>query len=641
MRTSNRVDRPRHRKSVRDFVLYCCLVRTLRQQPTFLRARRGFVIVVLPVDYEPDHFRRATADVLYGMSLHSNDPAVNSFNILAKTRRERILREFLDDYQHTKMLLGFADSREAIPPVVELAADAIIDLSPITPRDLRAACRVVAKIKISDDQAKTLLSFPIEMLLPCLREGRGANDIISRLTRAAAADKTTQRQGELPTLAEMYGYGPAKTWGLELSKDFADWKTGRISWDDVDRGIILSGPPGVGKTIFARALAKQCDAQLVATSLGQWQAKGHLGDLLKSMRSDFARARENAPSILFIDELDGIGDRAKFSDDHKSYSVQVVNAFLECLDGLEGREGVVVVAATNHIKEIDPAILRPGRLDRQIEIPLPAAEDRVQILHQQLRQTIDLEELAGLKQRTEGMTGADLAKAVRDARRIARRAKRPIVLSDLEAALPPILALSTDHVRANAIHEGGHTLVGLRLHIGEFIETTVTDKVVVGSAVSVGGQARFSHMAVARREKRFYLDQIALCLAGIAAEEVILGGFSDGAGMSGSSDLANATHLATILVTQLGMSATLRFSRAHSEVEFEALRRSDVKLRAAIDDILVEQLERSKAIVQNECQLLERFADELVTNGVLTAARAAEIEAELNFKAQMATLRAS
>ena len=141
MRNSNRVDRPRHLKSIRDFVLYCCLVRTLRQQPTFLRAKRGFVIVVLPHDHEPDHFRRATAAVLHGKLTNRNDDAANNFNILTKTRRDRIVREFVDDYQHTKMLLAFADSRDAIPPVVELAADAIIDLSPITPRDLGAACR--------------------------------------------------------------------------------------------------------------------------------------------------------------------------------------------------------------------------------------------------------------------------------------------------------------------------------------------------------------------------------------------------------------------------------------------------------------------------------------------------------------------
>ncbi|MCK3776664.1 ATP-binding protein [Ensifer sesbaniae] len=147
----------------------------------------------------------------------------------------------------------------------------------------------------------------------------------------------------------MYGYGGAKEWGLELAQDLIDWQRGRIDWSEVDTGIVLSGPPGVGKTQFAAALARQCSVPIIAASLARWQARGHLGDLLKAMRSDFDKAKESAPCILFCDELDSFGDRNSFSADNKDYSTQVVNGFLEHLDGLDGREGVVVIGATNNV----------------------------------------------------------------------------------------------------------------------------------------------------------------------------------------------------------------------------------------------------------------------------------------------------
>ncbi|WP_170115778.1 AAA family ATPase [Mycoplana dimorpha] len=154
------------------------------------------------------------------------------------------------------------------------------------------------------------------------------------------------------------------------------------------------------------------------------------------------------------------------SEEPAGSCIQVVNALLECLDGLEGREGVVVVGATNNSDNIDPAILRSGRLDRQIEIPLPSEQDRIAILAQHIDHCIEVTELEGLKAWTAGMSGADLAKAARDARRLARRAKRPLNLDDVRAVLPAPIDITPEHRRALAIHEVGHTVVGLALGHG-------------------------------------------------------------------------------------------------------------------------------------------------------------------------------
>ncbi|OWU61325.1 hypothetical protein CEJ88_15770, partial [Staphylococcus aureus] len=134
-----------------------------------------------------------------------------------------------------------------------------------------------------------------------------------------------------------------------LAEDLALFAKRELDWEDIDRGVLLCGPPGVGKTLFARALAGTCRVPLFAHSLAQWQAKGSLDDLLKAMLRAFEQAKREAPCILFVDEVDSFGTRAQLSGRNSNYARQVINGFLQCLDGLDGREGVVVVAATNDI----------------------------------------------------------------------------------------------------------------------------------------------------------------------------------------------------------------------------------------------------------------------------------------------------
>ncbi len=150
------------------------------------------------------------------------------------------------------------------------------------------------------------------------------------------------------TLRELRAFGPATDWGIQLADDLAAFKVGHLPWSEVDRGALLHGAPGVGKTTFARALAATCQVPLIETSVAQWNARDHLGSTLKKIRADFAKAAEVIPSILFIDEIDGIGDRNQISDRHREYWTQIVNCALECLDGADRRQGVVVVGACNN-----------------------------------------------------------------------------------------------------------------------------------------------------------------------------------------------------------------------------------------------------------------------------------------------------
>ncbi len=549
--------------------------------------------------------------------------------ILASDKPSRVFNNYASEIEGRRRAVILVEAEAEIPTIVRVAADMIMELPPVSARDLQVTCRVAFSKKISKEDAEEALRHPSDLLWAALRLGRPVDDALNRLAAITAETGPGPRRsaGDTPKLSAMYGYGPAKGWGIQLATDLKDWQSGKIGWDDVDRGIILSGPPGVGKTVFAKAVASECGANLVATSLGQWQACGHLGDLLKAMRGDFAAAKKSAPSILFIDEIDSVGNRERFTHDNRDYSTQVVNAFLECLDGVDGREGVIVVGATNNFSRIDPAIVRSGRLDRHIAIPLPNADDRVGILSQHLGGQIRDDDLRSLVLPTHGMSGADLAKAVRDARRISRRAGREIVLDDIVQGLPPVFKLSDEHRRANAIHEAGHTIVGIRLRYGTYVGTQVIDQIVLSSGSNqTAGAAYFQVPAVAHRMRQSYLDQIAMVLAGIAAEEIVLGCISDGAGSGRTSDLATATRIATMMETMLGMGATFVHSLAVDDAELEKLRLADRDLAMRVSFKLNEQFQRAKEILQSEIPFLQVLAEELAKRGSLTPERFNELD---------------
>jgi cell division protease FtsH len=325
------------------------------------------------------------------------------------------------------------------------------------------------------------------------------------------------------------------------------------------RGVLLVGPPGTGKTLLARAVAGEADVPFFAVT-GSSFVELFVGVGASRVRDLFAAARKRAPSIIFIDEIDAVGHRGGVGFASNDEKEQTLNQLLSEMDGFDARSGVVVIAATNRPEALDPVLLRPGRFDRHIEIPLPNRAERTAILrvHTAGRSVAPDVDLDAVSRATPGFSGADLANLENEAAIVAVRDNRDTITAvDLGEARDRILlgrreapnALLPEEKRAVAIHEAGHALVAaLSPHSDHVAKITILP---AGSSLGVT-------QLLPADERRLYpesylQDSLAVRLGGRAAESLVLGEVSSGA----ANDLAGATQLATRMVKEFGMSAVV------------------------------------------------------------------------------------
>ncbi|WP_245485010.1 AAA family ATPase [Rhizobium leguminosarum] len=529
----------------------------------------------------------------------------------------------LDDFANKRTIVLFKDE-EDVPKDIALAFDAVVRVDAPSARQVRGVVKWVYGLDITPDEAGVLARSNWRRLKLAVMRGRPMSRVLAILEKIEAlnADENA-RAAKIPvipreaTLDDMAGYGEAKNWGLDLARDIADWRTGSISWEEVDKGILLSGPPGVGKTIFSRALAATCGVELVVASYAKWQSKGHLGDFLRAMLASFAEAKKKAPSILFIDELDAFGERTAGGTDNSSYDIKAINALLEQLDGLDGREGVVVVGACNHPEWIDAAITRPGRLDRQVRIPLPDLEARAGIFRMHLRGALAEDEHMAFAEATEGMTGASIEQIVREARRTARKRRQRLAAEDVFRHVPPVVVIPPQVVRVNAIHEVGHAVVGAVL--GMNLESVSISKTLrFAPRQQAVGKAVFKRDPWARRTKEHYLDIIGMTVSGMAAEQLFLGCWDDGASGGAGSDLHEATKTAIALERSFGMGQKLASYGPIDDRIASEIKSLDASLMAQVDAILRSQLDRAMMILERHREACLKLADELAERGELS-----------------------
>ncbi|WP_152009072.1 AAA family ATPase [Hoeflea sp. EC-HK425] len=501
---------------------------------------------------------------------------------------------------------------------VRLFADVVTTIPKPTTRQITATFRRYGHVLTKSDE-EMIASEAWARLLYAFPPGRPVKAGLRRLRetsdRALVSKEACIATG--PTLTDLSGMGPAKDWGLELARDIIDFKAGAILWDDVDTGALISGPPGTGKTLFAEALARSCGLPIVATSAAQWQATGYLNDLLKAMRECFREAQSKGTALLFIDELDAIGSRAINDSQHGDYKRQVINALLEILDGFERRTGVVVIGATNNPQNIDTALLRPGRLDRHFQIPLPDATERQRIFEFHAGFLIPRSHEEMFARTTAGMSGAGLKQLVRDGRRAARRRNQRFGFEHVSEAAKALIDLPIQYMKVAAVHEAGHAIIGIELGL-PFQGVRITDKICAEGVDSLGGTL-FNFSAMSLRTKSLILDQIAMYMGGIAAETLIFGEFTEGSGEHPLSDLGLATALATKLEGCFGMGGSLVIDIVH-ERDLHKLRANDYRLRAAVGAILDTEFDRAKEILDTRKDALLAIAEDLVKSHVMSVA---------------------
>jgi len=400
--------------------------------------------------------------------------------------------------------------------------------------------------------------------------GGGSSPSAARFSHART--RTLSDQGKKVTFDDVAGADEEKEELREIVEFLRDPQKFTALGARIPKGVLLVGPPGTGKTLIAKAVAGEAGVHFLSIS-GSDFVELYVGVGAGRVRDLFDQAKKDAPAIVFIDEIDAVGRQrgAGLGGGHDERE-QTLNQLLVEMDGFASNEGVIVLAATNRQDILDPALLRPGRFDRQIYVGLPDIKGREEILKVHAREKPLAEDvvLKDVAKATAGFTGADLENLLNEAALLAARAdRRFILMSDLHEAMLKVIAgpekrsrVVTEHARKlTAYHEAGHAVVIHELSTADPVHqiTIIPRGQAGGMTISLPDEDK------AYQSRQELTEQIARCLGGRVAEQLVLGDISTGAG----SDIQRASAIARNMVMRYGMSdklGSVTFESGHDEV---------------------------------------------------------------------------
>jgi cell division protease FtsH len=431
------------------------------------------------------------------------------------------------------------------------------------------------------------------------------------------------------TFADVAGVDEAKDDVQELVEFLRDPGKFQRLGGHIPRGVLMAGSPGTGKTLLAKAIAGEAKVPFFSIS-GSDFVEMFVGVGASRVRDMFEQAKKQAPCIIFIDEIDAVGRHrgAGLGGGHDERE-QTLNQLLVEMDGFEANDGIIVIAATNRPDVLDPALLRPGRFDRQVVVPLPDIRGREQILKVHCRKVPIADDVdpSALARGTPGFSGADLANLVNEAALFAARASRRLVgMEEFERAKDKIMmgaerksmVMSEKEKRTTAFHEAGHAIVGRLVpdHDPVYKVTIIPRGRALGVTQFLPEQDRYSH------SRQYIQSSICSLFGGRIAEEMVLG--ADGITTGASNDIERATSLARNMVTKWGLSEKLgplkydedddqpflgRSASSRSlAVSEETARKIDEEVRVIIDDCYG----RAKTILETHSDKLHAMADALM-----------------------------
>jgi len=434
------------------------------------------------------------------------------------------------------------------------------------------------------------------------------------------------------TFADVAGIDEAKSELEEVIDFLKDPKKYTKLGGRIPKGLLLVGPPGTGKTLLARAIAGEAEVPFLTIS-GSDFVEMFVGVGASRVRDLFSQAKKNAPCIIFIDEIDAVGRHrgAGLGGGHDERE-QTLNQLLVEMDGFESNEGVILISATNRPDVLDPALLRPGRFDRQVVVPLPDVRGREKIIEVHARKTPVAEDVnfAVLARGTPGMSGADIENLVNEAVLNAARANKDKVnMSDFEFAKDKILmgterktmVISDEEKRNTSYHEVGHALVARMLPGTDPIhKVTIIPR---GRALGLTQQLPIDEKHT--YPKAYLENSISILLGGRAAEELVLHDFTTGAG----NDIERATNLARKMVCEWGMSekmGPLSYGKKEEQIflgrEFATHKDYSEETAKQIDEEIVvivsRNYERAKKILADHVDVLHKISGELLEKEVLS-----------------------
>ncbi|HJU69658.1 MAG TPA: AAA family ATPase [Gemmatimonadaceae bacterium] len=434
------------------------------------------------------------------------------------------------------------------------------------------------------------------------------------------------------TMADVGGVAEAQADLRDVIAYLRDPERFRAMGAKCPKGVLLVGAPGTGKTLLARAVAGEAGCPVIMAAGSDFN-EVYVGVGSRRIRQLAKQAREQAPCIVFIDEFDSLGGR-RGRPNRSGEEEVTLNQLLVEMDGMQGSDGIVWMAATNREDMLDPAVRRPGRFDRIVEVQLPTVRDRLEILKihaakAPLADDVDLERLAQL---TVGHSGAELANLLNEAAIIAVQSEAPLITAaHIEQARDRILLgrvragviVSSAERRLIALHEAGHAVVGMvacpddKLH-----------KVTIEPRGRSLGAAHFAPEADRHLHSRRYLEGvIAKALGGRAAESVFLG--PDAVTSGAGSDLVHATHVARRMVGEFGMSDEIGLISADPSAHGGApSAQLQAQIDAAVRTLISAQSDRAVAIVTEYRAAVEAIADALIQREIISSEEAYEIAAK-------------